>query len=55
MKCRCGCELVMRDRRQVCASCALVSRWCRCIPVSVEPAWRRWTREHGNAKELTAA
>jgi hypothetical protein len=55
MKCRCGCELVTSGRREVCASCGLVSRWCRCVPAVIEPVWRKWTREHDNAKELAAA
>jgi hypothetical protein len=58
MTCRvCGAPVTLdpRSRREVCSTCGRGPAFCSCAPVAVfEPAWRRWTREHANAKELAA-
>jgi hypothetical protein len=52
---RCGAPVTRDGFRTRCDACRLSPAFCRCQPVAVaEPAWRRWTREHGNAKELAA-
>ena len=51
--CRCGLSLVTRANRTSCEGCGRASAWCRCQPVSREPEWRRWTKEHGSVKDMT--
>lgn len=51
---KCRIEWCNRERVRDALYCRehLTDAWRNRLP---EPAWRKWTREHQNAKELTGA